>query len=130
MTVRVSRTLRNAEAEMFGTLAVNGLVVLYGGIQPASASDPTEEPELVRLPIRALQAGEDGVTELATMLQGEVMLKGKPTWLRVYSAAGNPLCDGSVGTGRSVNLTLKSAELKRGDILRVRELKFVFPEGK
>lgn len=76
-----------------------GTLALYPAPRPATADDPPAGPVLCRLVVGEVATG---------------IAKGRAVWFRCTNAAGQPLCDGSIGTSVGYDLTASTTEILVG----------------
>jgi len=101
-TTRLSQAACDAALDASLALANGGKITIYDGAQPESPDAPvTTQNELVTLGLEspAAEPTAGGTATMNAVTQGTAAATGTASWFRVYSSAGAPVWDGSVGDG-------------------------------
>jgi len=113
MTMHVSVEGRNAQLNALLEMTNGGSIEIRTGVQPTSTTGE-DGFTLVVLPRNdpAVEAAGNGSADLnvSTPITASATSAGTATWARVFDQNGEPVMDGSVGTGSS-DFTINSTSL-------------------
>lgn len=126
LNTRISLLARNVQLDSLRTLADNGYLKIYDGVQPADPDTViTTQNKLTELRFGSPAFGPSSggvITANAIADDPNAALNGTATWFRVLKSDGvTPLWDGSVGTG-GANLNINSAAIQQGSRVSVTAL--------
>lgn len=128
---RLSSVAVTAEAAAVTGLLDGGRLCIYGGVRPANGDTPVgDQPLLAELQFGtpAFKPAREGKAEAEPFAaDGPVKQAGEATWFRTWTAAGEPVFDGTVGQEKA-NLVLPIVHLVLGIVVTIKS--FVYESKK
>jgi len=123
LTTRYAQAATTAKVEALSQLLNGGSFCLYTGVQPKSADQGvTDHACLATIPLGnpAFHPSLKGTAKSYPLPKVSAEADGDASWFRASDAYGQPVFDGSVGTG-GANLNLSSVRLSVGVIVEILE---------